>query len=116
MPRTNRNSLLEKRTNRAKIAPRRRVAVAVGDGLALLYRRGADGIGTWQARRWNGETYTFASLGEADDVRTADGDSVLDYWQAFDRVRAWEKESAGRTPGERVPVPGRGTVGEACED
>ncbi len=116
MPRTTRSSALEKRTQRAQIAPGARVPVRVGQGLHLFYRRGSKGAGSWQARRWTGNAYVFAALGEADDTRTADGAIVLDYWQAFERARAWDREAATRTPGAHAAPIGRGTVGAALDN
>jgi len=115
MARTTRNAKLETRTARARLPIGARVAVKVGAGLAVLYRRGTEGVGTWQARRWTGTAYTYAALGEADDVRPSDGVDVLDYYQAFERARAWARETAQRGPGAPAIVPGRGTVGEALE-
>ena len=115
MARTTRSTKLETRIARARVPIGARVAVKVGAGLALIYRRGTEGVGSWQARRWTGTAYTFAALGEADDARGADGLDVLDYFQAFERARAWAREAAQRVPGAPLVVPGRGTVGEALD-
>lgn len=115
MARTTRNAKLETRSARARLPIGSRVAVKVGAGLSLLYRRGTDGVGTWQGRRWTGTAYTYAALGEADDARASDGFDVLDYFQAFERARAWAREAAQRVPGAPLVVPGRGTVAEALD-
>jgi integrase len=115
VPKTNRAAALENRTKRARITRRTRVAVAVGDGLALLYRRGAGGIGTWQVRRWNGKRYTFAALGEADDMRAADGAGILDYWQAFEQARKWAQNEADRVGEDRAKPATMVTVADALD-
>ncbi len=89
MARTPRKTSLETRTARLKLGAGKRVWVNVGEGISLCYRRSEKGVGTWTARLWLKGEYRFTSLGEADDYRDADGEVVLSYYQAFDKVRIW---------------------------
>ncbi|MEQ1801789.1 MAG: site-specific integrase [Gammaproteobacteria bacterium] len=87
MARSTRNSALESRTNRARLAPGKRHWQTVGKGLAIGYRRGVNG-GTWYVRRaLPGNQYAIMSIGIADDHREADGEEVLDYFQTQDKAR-----------------------------
>ena len=97
-------SPLEHRTNREKLPRGERAWVATGDGLALGYRRTAKGFGMWQARRWTPTGYTFATLGEADDLRESDGGGVLTYFQAVERARNWAADAAKPPPRPRYDV------------
>lgn len=89
MARTLRKSSLETRTARLKLPAQKRFWVSVGEGISLCYRRTEKGFGTWTARLWLTKEYRFTSLGEADDYRDADNESVLSYFQAFDKARLW---------------------------
>ncbi len=62
-------------------------------GLALGYRRNRKG-GVWYARKLNEGTkqYTFAELGLADDLTTADGVRVLTRDQAVQKAREWFRD------------------------
>jgi len=63
----------------------------LSEGHYIGYRRGAR-KGTWVIK-WavneEGKTYASAGLGEADDVREADGKTILSYRQAFDKALHW---------------------------
>lgn len=89
MARTHRNTALETRTARLRLPAGKRHWISVGEGIALCYRRTEKGFGTWTARLWLAKEYRFAALGEADDYRDADNEKVLNYFQAFDKARAW---------------------------
>lgn len=89
MARTNRTSKLESRSNRLKQAVGTRHWISAGEGLSLGYRRTVEGFGMWQGRMRLKEQYRFSTLGEADDFREADGDKVLDYFQAYEKARQW---------------------------
>ena len=55
---------------------------AIGRGLHVGYRKGKTG-GVWVIRRYLGnQTYNLETIAEADDVLDADGERVLDFWQA----------------------------------
>lgn len=60
---------------------------AVGKGLHVGYRKGKTG-GVWVIRRYLGDrSYKIETIAEADDVLDADGESVLDFWQAQEVAR-----------------------------
>jgi integrase len=89
MPRHTRATALETRTARLKLTSRKKpYFTSIALGIALGYRRLQD-AGTWTVRANNGSgsrwTKVFAI---ADDNEDANGDSVLNFWQAQDRARA----------------------------
>jgi len=90
MPRSARNSSLETRTARARLAVRRKpYFTKIAKGLSLGYYRGAV-AGSWIARYYRGaQTYDTTTIGAADDTVDADGVKVFDYWQAQDGARQW---------------------------
>lgn len=96
MARTVRDAKLENRTNRLRLKVGKRHFKGIQDGLALAYRRTADGFGTWAARirQANGK-YALERLGQADDTAEANGDTVLTFAQAQrkaqDRLAVIEK-------------------------
>jgi integrase len=62
---------------------------SMSHGLAIGYRRGSKG-GTWVARHYAAATgRRFESLGTADDIVDADGETVLDFNQAQAAARKW---------------------------
>lgn len=89
MARTNRALKLENRTNRLKLPMGKRHWATVGEGIAIAYRRTEEGFGTWQARVWLDEKYHYQNIGQADDYLDADNLKILDYFQAYDKVRHW---------------------------
>jgi integrase len=92
MPRSMRNAALETRTQRLKFPPGKRYHwVRLGYGLGLGYRRNQSGSGTWSLRvaRGGNRGHWIKLLGTADDYDTANGNTVLDFWQASDRARAF---------------------------
>jgi integrase len=61
---------------------------AIDPGLHQGYRKGLQG-GVWVARRYLGDgKYVVETLGAADDHLPANGDTVLDFFQAQNRARA----------------------------
>lgn len=87
MARASRNSKLETRASRNKLEIGKRHWQPIGKGLALGYRKGADG-GTWYKRTaLPGNKYSVESIGVADDTRDADGIVVFDYFKAQARAR-----------------------------
>ena len=61
----------------------------IHDGLALGYRRGAAGSGTWSARlRLDSGRYALQALGTADDYAEANGRDVL-----HSSRRSWKPSS-----------------------
>ena len=93
MARTNRANALDNRTARLKLPIQKRFYAGIGGGLALCYRRDGKGIGTWTARIGFHE-YKTRLIGEADDFKDADGETVFTYFQAAEKARELEKEYA----------------------
>lgn len=88
MSRSVRDTQLETRTARAKLTPRGKPYFrSIGPGIHLGYRKGSD------ARRWVARTYVgggeylVKTIGDADDLMDADGDTILSFAQAQDRAR-----------------------------
>ena len=66
---------------------------AIGKGLHIGYRKGKTS-GVWVIRRYLGnQTYNLETIAEADDVLDADGELVLDFWQAQEYARGTRKTS-----------------------
>ena len=87
MPRKVRDSSLDSREARKRLRLRGRPYFrAVGPKLHVGYRRLSERPGTWWARRFQSGTgdgaYVVEALGTADDYTDADGNAVLDFWQA----------------------------------
>ena len=106
MAQSARNTKVETRTNRLKLAKGRRYYTKIGEGLMLVYRRTGAGFGTWSAKilRPSGE-YELRALGEADDQQDSNGADVLTFYEAQQRARdacSAEKMSAGI--GRRGPL------------
>jgi len=88
MARSARDSRLETRTARLKLARGARHYLTIGKRLALGYRRTSQGFGTWQARIFTNERqYRFIRLAAADDQHDANGKDVLDFFQAQAKAR-----------------------------
>jgi integrase len=92
MARSQRSGKLETRTARLKLPQGAREFLTIGKGLALGYRRTAGEYGTWQARAWDGSRYHYQNLGRADDFQDANGEGVLDFYQAQGAARAMYEE------------------------
>ncbi|MBR1225074.1 tyrosine-type recombinase/integrase [Bradyrhizobium sp. AUGA SZCCT0176] len=81
---------------------------SVGQGLSVGYRRTKTN-GTWIFRKSDGKGgMSTKAIGVADDYVEADGETVLSYWQAVDKVR-----ELGRPSGS---APGSITVKEAFDN
>jgi len=98
MARSIRSSTLETRSARL----RRPVAikptfVRVAKGLGLGYRRNKSG-GVWVMRVADGKRGSWVrTIGAADDFAEADGNDVLTFWQAQDKVRSLARADRGGT-------------------
>src|SRR5829696_7650696 len=109
MARTVRDTRLETRTARLRLAPRSKPYWrSIETGLHIGYRRLSQGSGTWVARRFCGAgRYRERQLGTADDLQEADGATVLDFREAQDAARAWwkaeQREALGLEPSRRGP-------------
>lgn len=93
MPRAVRSIKLDTRTARSRLPARKApYFVRIGDRLQLGYWRGVKG-GSWIARRYKGDaTYATHGLAPADDLREADGITILTFDQAQERAKAWDAE------------------------
>jgi integrase len=92
MARSQRSGKLETRTARLKLPQGAREFLTIGKGLALGYRRTEGEYGTWQARVWDGSRYHYQNLGRADDFQDANGEGVLDFYQAQGAARTMYEE------------------------
>jgi hypothetical protein len=90
MARRTRSANLENRTNRLKLAVRKRVYTAlIAPNIFLCYRRN-EGPGTWSVM--HGWMKRFAL---ADDFEDANSDTVMDYWQALEHAKALARAGEG---------------------
>jgi len=105
MARTLRSGKLDKRTSRLDKTERGKwYQATLEPGLALRYRRTAQGIGVWYARIQGAKT--DPRIGVADDYADADGLNVFDWKQA---------QAKARELAERGPAPSY-TVAKALDD
>ena len=82
MARIARSSTLETREARSRLKQRHAAYwKKIHKGLACGYRKGPAG-GSWIIRRAAGDSYTFETVGAADDFAEANGADVLSYAQA----------------------------------
>lgn len=90
MARTVRSAQIETRAARMRLKPRKRpYKAATGrPGLHLGYRRMANRNGSWVAYVYQGASgkYGERAFAQADDFAQADGDGVLTYYDAMQRV------------------------------
>ena len=100
MARMARETKLETRNARLKLDKGRRYWKNLDTGLAIGYRRTADGYGVWMYRLLNAdrETYTYKTIARADDNQDADGEEVLTFSQAQEKARALSKETKAIGP------------------
>jgi integrase len=104
MARRTRSASLENRTQRLKLAMRKKPYTAlIAPGIFLAYRRNA-GPGTWSVK-CNGWLKRF---GLADDHEDANGESVMSYWQALEKAKALARAGEGNS---EQPI----SVGEAVD-
>jgi len=115
MARLARNSKLDTRSARAKLAHNKGgYWQPLTKGRALGYRKGPKG-GRWLMRVIDENGRHEEALGDADDFLDADGVTIFDYAQAQEKARAWFGIATRRLHGEHV---GRGayTVADAMAD
>ena len=97
MSRRVRDAQLETRTARSKLKPRGKPYYrSIGPDIHLGYRKG-DNAHRWVARTYLGNgAYSMQVIGDADDLLDADGETILNFFQAQDRARALvEKQPIG---------------------
>jgi len=113
MARKVRNSLLESRSARLKLAVRRKPygTVPLARGASMLYRRNR-GNGTWVAKVSDGSgNYWTRRIGEADDFDNSDGKNILDFYQAQDVAKTLARRQPGDVGEDSRPA----TVAEALD-
>jgi integrase len=101
MARTLQDAKLDTRAARLRLTKRREPYWrSISQGLAVGYRKGANG-GTWIARHYSAEHgRRYQSIGTADDVADADGAHVLSFAQAQEAARKWFAHLARHDRGE----------------
>ena len=115
MGRAVKDAKLDKRDARLKLAPQKEPYWRlVSEGAHLGYYRG-ERVGKWVARfrkPGSGGGYLKTTLGEADDVRDADGNEILNFRQADGAARLWfENQARGG-----VKAAGPFTVSDALDE
>jgi integrase len=111
MARSARDTRLETRTARLKLARGTRQYLPIGKRLSLGYRRTAEGFGMWQVRIFGQDRkYRFFSLAAADDQQDANGVDVLDFYQAQAKARKTYEDHVHGRLGAR----GQSTVAEVA--
>ena len=90
MARNVRSARLETRSARAKLRQQGKPHwVPLGRGLALGYRKIANGAGRWVVRRADGHGANWTkAFAHADDFEPSNGDSILTYLEAQQAARA----------------------------
>jgi integrase len=117
MARTVRDTNLETRSARLRLAPRRKPYWRVLEtGLHLGYRRTKEGGGSWVARRFIGEgRYSETKIGTADDLQDADGVALHSFGQAQEEARKWWRGEQRRALGHAPAENGSLTVAKIVE-
>lgn len=115
MGRAVKDARLDRREGRLKLAAQKEPYWRlISEGAHLGYYRG-ERVGKWVARHrkaGSGAGYNKKTLGEADDIRDADGVNVLTFKQADDAARAWFAEIAE----DKVEFASPYTVANALDD
>lgn len=113
LARTVRNSQLDSRSARARLARRAKPFYQkIEEGLHLGYRKPKEGAGKWLARHYVGQqAYELETIAIADDLSEADGTAVLSYSQAQALTRQRMVQRAHAVAGKTGPV----TVHDAVE-
>jgi integrase len=96
MARSTRSAQLETRSARLKLpVAKKPVFVRIGAKIGLGYRRNQT-AGTWVVRVADGRGGNWTkAIGTADDFEDADGNHVLDFWQAQNKARTLGRGDLG---------------------
>jgi integrase len=101
MARRLRSTKIENRTDRLNL-PHRRAPhglINIAKGARLGYRRTKKGNGTWVLEAADGKGGEWQrAVGVADDYEVADGEHVLDFYQAADKARAVVRDAPISAP------------------
>src|SRR5215472_7826015 len=113
MARSIRSATLETRSARLRLSISKvPVFIKIGPKIGLGYRRNQT-AGTWVVRLADGKgRNTRKAIGSADDYDQADGEKVLDFWQAQERSR---KLAQGDSPANTAPRGTHLTVKQALD-
>ena len=107
MARRVQDALIGTREARRKLKPRGKPYYrSLESGLHLGYRKLRNGAaGTWVARHYvGGQSYQAEGIAAADDLSDADGEVVLNFWQAQTKARARMVERAHTASGKSGPM------------
>jgi integrase len=113
MARKIRHSRLESRTARLKLPIRKKPhsGVSLAPGVSLLYRRNK-GNGSWVDRvlAGDGRSYWTKAFAAADDYAEADGDKILNFFQAQDRAKELARGHDSKTASAAAPITVEGAL------
>ena len=124
MPRRIRDSRLETRAGRLRLRVSKKPSfMSIGRGLSVGYRRNRT-AGTWIFRQSDGKGgFQTKAIGSADDFDETNGETILDFWQAQEKIKLLAQPDGARKssvkksligpPGylaERRARPGRGAI------
>jgi integrase len=114
MPRKVKDRSLDSREARIRLKPRGMPYYrSLDKKLHLGYRRIKGKAGTWWARHYRGgQEYDVEAIGIADDLSSADGIQILDFWQAQAKARECMATRSAATVEKRGPY----TVNNALDD
>src|SRR5258708_31460915 len=89
MQRRIRDSRLETRAGRLRLrVSKKPVFMSIGRGLSVGYRRNRT-AGTWVCRQSDGKGgFQTKAIGSADDFDEANGEDILDFWQAQEKIKS----------------------------
>ncbi|MGE3782053.1 MAG: tyrosine-type recombinase/integrase [Alphaproteobacteria bacterium] len=105
MARSTRSTKLETRSARLRLpVAKKPVFVKIGQSIGLGYRRNQT-AGTWVARIADGKGGNWTkAIGAADDFEDADGNTILDFWQAQDKARTLARPERAEAGGSAKPA------------
>jgi integrase len=100
------DATLDTREARAKLKPRGKPYWRlIEPGLHVGYRRLKGRAGSWSGRHYLGnQQYEVEHIGVADDLSDADGEAILNFWQAQGKARERMVVRAQSTAGKHGPM------------